>query len=151
MSVDLYQQIILEHNKRPKNFGKIENAKFFSEGFNPLCGDHVFVYIDIGDDQLVKDVAFESEGCAICKASASMMTVAIKGLSLDNVSNISEMFKRAIVDTLVTESFPVELGKLSIFSGIRKYPSRVKCALLAWHTLDSALKSNPEIITEDMD
>jgi len=145
---ELYQQVILDHNKKPRNFHKMENPSKKSEGFNPLCGDRLTVYVQMEGDK-VRDVSFEGSGCAISKASASMMTESIKGKSR---AEIEMLFKR--VHQMLTappdESVDVkDLGKLAAFSGVREFPVRVKCATLAWHTLNSALQDRHEPITTE--
>ena len=145
---DLYQEMILDHYKRPRNRRQLTASAQRAEGRNPLCGDHVTVYVNIEDDR-VKDVSFEGGGCAISTASASMMTEALKGKTLAEAKAIFKKFH-----TLVTGGTPpddnIDLGKLEVFSGVSQYPVRVKCATLAWHTLDAALENRGEVVsTED--
>ncbi|MBW2231963.1 MAG: SUF system NifU family Fe-S cluster assembly protein [Deltaproteobacteria bacterium] len=135
---DLYQATILDHNKKPRNFGALENADRKADGHNPLCGDKLTVYLELEDDRVV-DVAFEGAGCAISTASASLMTERVKGR---RIAEIEEDFCR--FHELVTSApdAPVNIGshgKLAVFSGVREYPMRVKCATLAWHTLRAAI------------
>jgi nitrogen fixation NifU-like protein len=142
---DLYQEVILDHNRRPRNFRAIEGGRR-AEGFNPLCGDRLTVYLKIEDGR-VADASFEGSGCAISKASASLMTDSIKGRTLAEVdalfSRFHEMITRAPGD-------PVEdLGKLAVFAGVRQFPMRVKCASLAWHTLHSALAARDEVVSTE--
>jgi nitrogen fixation NifU-like protein len=135
---DLYQEVILDHNKRPRNFGKLEGANRHAEGHNPLCGDRLTVYLDL-EGNTIRDIRFEGSGCAISKASASMMTSEVKGKTVDQAEETFHRFHR-----MVTEEGNVDaetLGKLAAFSGVREFPVRVKCASLPWHTLDAALKS----------
>ena len=142
---ELYQQVILDHNKKPRNFRKIETPTHTAEGHNPLCGDQLTIYLDLENDQ-VKDVAFEGSGCAISKASASMMTQAVKGKSKQAVEELFKGFH-----TMVTGEQDVsddELGNLKIFEGVREFPVRVKCATLPWHTLHAALNQQQIISTE---
>ena len=133
---DLYQEVILDHNRRPRNFGPLPTANRRAEGHNPLCGDRVTVYLDLEDGRL-RDIAFQGSGCAISTASASLMTEALKGLTLEEARGL---FKGVhdLVTLGATEGSP-ELGKLAVFTGVREYPMRVKCATLAWHALMAAL------------
>lgn len=145
---DLYQELILDHYKRPRNRRKVEGAHHHAEGRNPLCGDHVTVSVSI-DNGVVKDVAFEGGGCAISTASASMMTEALKGKSLDEAKALFKKFHSLVTGEEVTDNGP-GLGKLEVFSGVCQYPVRVKCATLAWHTLDAALEGKADpVSTED--
>ena len=144
---DLYQEVILDHNKKPRNFRKLENANRSAQGFNPLCGDQLDVYLQIEDDQ-VKDVSFEGSGCAISKASASMMTQAVKGKTKVEAEALFHEFHRMAMGELDEETEPNQLGKLKIFSGVRDYPARVKCATLSWHTIHAALEGENTATTE---
>jgi nitrogen fixation NifU-like protein len=139
---ELYQEVILDHNKRPRNFHKLEDANHRADGHNPLCGDNVSIYVLVNDG-IIRDISFEGGGCAISKASASLMTSLVKGKSIDEAEKLFGMFH-----DLVTSSGPIvdidSLGKLAVFSGVREYPARVKCASLAWHTLHAAL-TNPDV------
>jgi nitrogen fixation protein NifU and related proteins len=144
---ELYQQVILDHNKKPRNFRKLETANHSAEGFNPLCGDHLNVYADIEDDA-IKDVSFEGSGCAISKASASMMTQAVKGKSTQEAEALFHEFHRMVTGDLDEEREPNQLGRLTIFSGVREFPVRVKCASLPWHTLVAALHDERTTSTE---
>ncbi len=144
---ELYQQVILDHNKKPRNFRKVENANRSAEGFNPLCGDQLTVYLDVEDD-LVKDVGFEGSGCAISKAAASMMTQAVKGKSKEEAENIFKEFHSMVTGELNEETDENSLGHLKIFAGVRDFPVRVKCATLAWHTLHAALNNKDQASTE---
>jgi nitrogen fixation protein NifU and related proteins len=138
---ELYQEVILDHNRRPRNFRAIEGGAA-QEGYNPLCGDRVVVYMRIEDD-VVRDVAFEGQGCAIAKASASLMTEALRGLT---VAQARQRF--AEFQTMVTTAHdaPVaDLGKLSVLAGVREFPTRVKCASLAWHTAKAVLDGAPAV------
>jgi len=146
--MELYQQVILEHNKKPRNFGKLATATHVAEGFNPLCGDHLWVYLQVNDLGVIDDVAFEGSGCAISKASASMMTTALKGKSVDDARTLFGEFHELLKGELKPEADPNHLGKLKIFSGIWQYPSRVKCAALAWHAMNGALSELKTISTE---
>lgn len=145
---ELYQQVIIEHNKSPKNFRKMENHTHFSEGYNPLCGDQLNVYLHLSDDNIIDDVSFEGEGCAISKASASMMTQYLKGKHVDEAKEVFEEFHKLITGKLDPSKEEHHLGKLAIFSGIWHFPSRVKCASLCWHTLKGALDQEKTVSTE---
>src|SRR5947199_459430 len=141
---DLYQEVILDHNRRPRNFGPLPAANRRAEGHNPLCGDRVTVYLDVEGDR-IRDVSFEGAGCAISTASASLMTEALKGLSLEEARTLFHGFHE-----LVTQGDEGEdLGKLAVFTGVREYPMRVKCATLAWHTLMAALDAKDQPVTTE--
>jgi nitrogen fixation NifU-like protein len=144
---ELYQEVILDHNKKPRNFHKLENANRRAEGFNPLCGDQLNVYLHIEDDQ-VKEVSFEGSGCAISKASASMMTQAVKGKTKAEAEILFNEFHRMAMGELDEETEPNHLGKLTIFAGVREFPARVKCATLSWHTMHAALEGQDVATTE---
>ena len=145
---ELYQQVILDHNKKPRNFRKLETANRSAEGYNPLCGDQLNIYLQVEDDQ-VKDVSFEGSGCAISKASASMMTQAVKGKSKQEAELLFDEFHRMVTGHLNEENEPNDLGRLTIFAGVRDFSVRVKCATLAWHTLHAALNNLQTISTEN--
>ncbi len=147
---ELYQEVILDHNKSPRNFRKIENASHFAEGYNPLCGDHIDVYVTMEDD-VVKDVAFQGSGCAISKASASLMSTMMKGKKRDEAEKLFHKFQDLITGKLGDNPTIEDLGKLAVFAGVRDFPSRVKCASLAWHTIMAALKKEDKkfITTEE--
>ena len=144
---ELYQQVILDHNKKPRNFRKLDTANHSAEGYNPLCGDHLTVYMDLEND-LVKDVGFEGSGCAISKASASMMTQAVKGKSKEEVETLFNEFHLMVTGELDEEAEGNSLGNLKIFAGVREFPVRVKCATLPWHTMHAALNKQDQISTE---
>lgn len=135
---DLYQEVILDHNKKPRNFGRLENANRRAEGHNPLCGDRLTVYMDLENDR-IRDIKFEGSGCAISKASASMMTSEVKGKTVDEVEETFHRFHRMVTQEGGNDA--EGLGKLAAFSGVREFPVRVKCASLPWHTMEAALKS----------
>jgi len=142
---DMYQQMILDHKRSPRNHGELTAATAHAEGFNRVCGDHIFVHLEVIDDR-VADISFTGDGCAISTAAASLMTEAVKGKTIKEVEKITADFQQL----LTTEDEPAELGKLAVFAGVRQYPMRVKCATLAWHTLQSALKdSSQPVSTED--
>ena len=144
---ELYQQVILDHNKKPRNFHKIEGANHKAEGSNPLCGDQLTVYAELENGTL-KDVSFEGSGCAISKAAASMMTVAVKGKTKHDAETLFSEFHRMVTGELDEENEPNTLGRLTIFAGVREFPVRVKCASLAWHTLKAALNDETKTSTE---
>jgi len=144
---ELYQQVILDHNKKPRNFRKLETANHSAEGFNPLCGDHLTIYLNLEDD-MVKEVGFEGSGCAISKAAASMMTQAVKGKSKEEAENLFQEFHSMVTGELNEETDENSLGNLKIFAGVREFPVRVKCATLAWHTLHAALNKETQVSTE---
>ena len=141
---ELYQSVILDHNKRPRNFRRIEDAVHHADGHNPLCGDKLTVYLELDDDDRVCDVAFEGEGCAISTASASLKTESVKGKSRREVDEIFERFHQLVTSRGDQDVSQDGLGKLAVFSGVREYPMRVKCASLAWHTLMAALSDSSE-------
>ena len=144
---ELYQQVILDHNKKPRNFRKLENANHTADGYNPLCGDQLTIYLDL-EDGLVKEVGFEGSGCAISKASASMMTQAVKGKSKEQAENLFQEFHSMVTGELNEETEENNLGNLKIFAGVREFPVRVKCATLPWHTLHAALNKQDQVSTE---
>ena len=145
---ELYQQVILEHNHKPRNFGEMKDSTHDAEGYNPLCGDHLHVYLHVDNKNNIDHVMFKGDGCAISRASASMMTVALKGKPVAEAQMLFEEFHKLILGSLKPEKDPNHLGKLSIFSGIWQYPSRVKCASLCWHTMKGALDKKPSVSTE---
>ena len=134
---DLYQQVIVDHSKRPRNFHPLDGASRKVEGFNPLCGDKVTIYVKI-ENGLVADISFEGSGCAISTASASLLTESLKGKTLADAEALFESFHNLVTGLEPAEEAP-KLGKLKVFSGVCDYPTRVKCATLAWHTLHAAL------------
>jgi nitrogen fixation NifU-like protein len=144
---ELYQQVILDHNKKPRNFRKLETPSHTAEGYNPLCGDQLTVYLNV-EDELVKEVGFEGSGCAISKAAASMMTQAVKGKSKEQAEALFKEFHSMVIGELDEEAEENSLGNLKIFAGVREFPVRVKCATLPWHTLHAALNKQSQITTE---
>ena len=144
---ELYQQVILDHNKNPRNFREIGDASAYADGKNPLCGDALRVYLEM-DGDVVKDVAFKGSGCAISKASASMMTQAVKGKTKAEAEVLFDEFHRMVTGKLDPESEDSHLGKLKIFAGVLEFPARVKCASLSWHTLHAALNNEESVSTE---
>ena len=145
MTHDLYQEIILDHSKRPRNCHAMDDANRKAEGYNPLCGDKLKLFLKM-DGDVVKDVSFVGSGCAISTASASLMTESLKGKSREDALKLLEKFHE-----LLTTDTPVskELGKLVVFCGVRDYPARVKCATLAWHTLKNALNGAEDTVTTE--
>jgi nitrogen fixation NifU-like protein len=133
---DLYQEVILDHNRRPHNFRVIGAATAKQEGYNPLCGDRLTLYLTL-DGGVIKDAAFQGSGCAISKASASLMTDAVKGKTVAEAGDLFEQFHAMITSS--PDSSPADLGKLSVFAGVRAFPTRIKCASLAWHTMKAAV------------
>ena len=135
---DLYQDVVMDHNRRPRNFRKPEDANRQAEGYNPLCGDQITLYLAVADDKIA-DVGFQAEGCAISKASASMMTESVKGLSLEDAEKVFKEFRSMITQ----ENFdPDVLGDAELLQGVSRYPARIKCAALSWHALNSLLGDN---------
>lgn len=145
---ELYQQVILEHNKKPRNFAVLECANHYALGKNPLCGDQFAVYLDVDDNGTIQDISFQGNGCAIAKASASLMTMNVKGKSEAEAKVLKDEFQKMVTGQLDPKSQENHLGRLSIFEGVKEYPVRVKCATLAWHTLDAALSGAEEVTTE---
>jgi nitrogen fixation protein NifU and related proteins len=146
----LYQEVILDHNKKPRNFGMLENATHQAEGHNPLCGDHLTLTLKV-DGDTVDGIAFTGESCAICKASASMMTAAVKGKARQQAETLIQEFRDMATGKLEFENKPHHLGRLTVFAGVRDLPTRVKCAILPWHTLHAALNSVASTSTEAED
>jgi nitrogen fixation NifU-like protein len=145
---DLYQEVILDHNKKPRNFGSLAEPSHAADGHNPLCGDRLHISL-IVDGDTVQDVRFEGSGCAISTASASLMTEAIKGRTLEEVEHLFEGFHELLTgDPTQVAEVSAELGKLAVFAGVREFPVRVKCATLAWHTLNAALAGDEDATTE---
>lgn len=142
---DLYQEVILDHNKRPRNFRTIEAASHHAKGYNPLCGDRLDLFVQV-DNDVITDVAFQGSGCAISKASASLMTDSIKGRTLAEARELFSRFHRMV--TTPPDKAVEDMGKLSVLAGVREFPVRVKCASLAWHTLKAALEREPSTSTE---
>jgi nitrogen fixation NifU-like protein len=144
---ELYQQVILEHNKKPRNFKVLESANAYSLGKNPLCGDQFAVYTQLNDAGVIEDIGFQGDGCAISKASASLMTNAVKGKTKAEAQQMIDEFQKLLTGQMSVDE-PNHLGRLTILSGVREYPVRVKCATLAWHTLAAALQGQAEASTE---
>jgi nitrogen fixation NifU-like protein len=148
---ELYQEVILDHTKKPRNFGALPGANRRAEGHNPLCGDRATVFLRLEDDR-VADVRFQGAGCSISTASASMMTESVKGKTRADVERLFERFHRLITSdpTRAGENAAPELGKLAVFSGVCEFPVRVKCASLAWHTLKAALSGESEPVSTEV-
>ena len=144
---ELYQEVILDHNKQPRNYRELPDADRHAEGYNPLCGDQLTVYLKMDGDK-VADIGFLGSGCAISKASSSMMTSAVKGKSEAEIEELFQKFHQMVTGK-PHSPLPEGLGKLEVFSGVCEFPSRVKCASLAWHTLRSALKHPGETISTE--
>jgi nitrogen fixation protein NifU and related proteins len=144
---ELYQQVILDHNKSPRNFKKLEDANHFAEGYNPLCGDRIDIFIK-EKEGVVEEISFQGSGCAISKASASLMSTIIKGKSRKEAEEIFNRFHDLITGKLEEEASLEEFGKLAVLAGVKEFPARVKCASLAWHTMLSALNKDEKTSTE---
>ncbi len=146
----LYQEVILDHNKKPRNYGTLEHASHRAEGHNPLCGDHLSLALNL-DGERIDGIAFQGESCAICKASASMMTAAVKGKSRQDAETLIQEFRDMATGQLDFNNQPHHLGRLTVFAGVRDLPTRVKCAILPWHTLHAAFNSVASTTTEAED
>ncbi|MBI2945980.1 MAG: SUF system NifU family Fe-S cluster assembly protein [Candidatus Wallbacteria bacterium] len=145
---DLYQEVILDHSKKPRNYRRMEDSCSRAEGFNPLCGDQLVLFVKVASG-IIQDISFEGSGCAISKASASMMTGAVKGKTLEEADRVFEHFHKMVTGQ-PGDPFDAEiLGKLAVFSGVCEFPARVKCASLAWHTLKAALKGEGQQVTTE--
>ena len=145
---DLYREVILDHNKHPRNFGTLDDADRTVEGVNPLCGDKMTLYVKL-DNGRISDICFEGTGCAISVASSSLMTERIKGISVDEGLRLFETVHHMLTDGDLDDATLEELGKLAALSGVREYPSRVKCASLAWHALKNALSGETEPVSTE--
>ena len=139
---ELYQEVILDHNKKPRNYGTIENPTGYAHGVNPLCGDDYYLYLKTDDHGKIEEVKFEGQGCAISKSSASLMTTAIAGKSIGEAQTLKDHFIHLLTGGSVSEPTRVAVGKLRIFEGVKQFPVRVKCATLIWRALEAALKTN---------
>ena len=145
-SKSLYQEVILDHNKKQRNYGRVEQASHRAEGHNPLCGDHITVTLQLNGENIAA-IAFEGESCAICKASASMMTVAVKGKSCGDAEIMIQEFRGVVTGQLDTAAAS-HIGRLGVFAGVHELPARVKCAILPWHTLHAAFNAQASTSTE---
>ncbi len=142
---ELYQEVILDHNRHPHNFRELDGADRHADGYNPLCGDRLAVYVNL-DGETIVDISFIGTGCAISKASASLMTDAVRGKTLNEARQLFEQFLNLVTDEVADGA---ALGKLAVFAGVRDYPTRVKCASLAWHTLRAAIVDRHETVTTE--
>ena len=145
---ELYQELIVGHSKKPRNFRKIEGADHQAEGYNPLCGDKITVYLKLKDD-VVQEIGFQGSGCAISTASASLMTERAKGKTRAEAEALFDVFHKLVTEGPAEELDTSQLGKLAVFSGVCEYPARVKCATLAWHTLRAALQGSAEAVSTE--
>ena len=144
---DLYQEILLEHNSKPRNFRNLEDPSETAEGYNPLCGDMITVYLKL-EDGVITDVGFQGSGCAISRASASMMTQSVKGQTLVKAAQVSDAFRQMMTDPEADLDYDT-LGDLECLAGVVEYPTRIKCAVLAWHTLRAAMEGRGESVTTE--
>jgi nitrogen fixation NifU-like protein len=150
---ELYQQLILEHNKTPRNFKKLENFTHDADGYNPLCGDHYHIWLKL-DGDTISDIGFQGSGCAISKSSASMMTSAIKGRTVPEAKKLFEKFHSVIMTKIgdpISEEKVEELGSLGALAGVREFPARIKCASLAWHAFNAALTQADKSISTEIE
>ena len=145
---ELYQEVILDHNKKPRNFGKIEEPTGYAHGVNPLCGDDYHIYLKVEPDGVLKQVTFEGQGCAISKSSASLMTTAVQGKKVVEVKAMKDQFIHLLTDSIASDATRTAVGKLKIFEGVKQFPARVKCATLIWRALEEALKTPRDKKTE---
>jgi len=145
---ELYQELIIDHSKRPRNFKVLETANRKLEGYNPLCGDKITLFLELEHDR-VKNVSFQGSGCAISTASASVMTESVKGKTLADVEALFEVFHQMVMGKPPAAGNAPELGKLAVFSGVSEFPARVKCAMLAWHTLHAALQGKGDTVSTE--
>lgn len=145
---ELYQEVILDHSQQPRNFKKLERANRTAEGYNPLCGDEITVYLELKDG-VIRDISFQGSGCAISKASASMMTTSVKGKTQAEAEALFEKFHKMVTGQWGPSADLHGLGKLAVFSGVCEYPTRVKCATLAWHALHAALLGKGEVVSTE--
>jgi len=145
---ELYQQVILDHNKNPRNFGKLEPATHHAEGHNPLCGDNVTVELFLDGSGVIQDIRFSGSGCAISKASASIMTTVLKGKTKAEAEKMFEQFQHLVTADMSEIADLESLGKLAVFAGVKEFPARIKCASLSWHTMTAALHGEEIVSTE---
>ncbi len=146
---ELYQEMILDHNKNPRNFGELSEPDYHAEGHNPLCGDEIDLDIKVNDDGVIEDVKYKCEGCAISKASASIMSTILIGKTMEESKKLFEQFHDSVTSDTDAEVDTVNLGKLAVFAGVREFPARIKCASLPWHTLMGALKNKENVVTTE--
>jgi len=140
---ELYQEVILDHNKNPRNFGQLEKYNHYAKGHNPLCGDNIELYLDVAENT-IKEIKFNGSGCAISKASASVMTTILKGKTIEEARKLFDDFHKTVTSDPNTSYDELNLGKLRVFCGVREFPARVKCASLVWHTLINAFDNTSE-------
>jgi len=145
---ELYQAVILDHNRKPRKFHEIENPSATAEGLNPLCGDQLKLFVKLAENGVIEDVSFVGSGCAISKASASMLTQNVKGKTVDEARVLFDEFHRLVTGELNPDEQENHLGRLKIFAGVSEFPARVKCASLSWHTLNAALEGTDRVTTE---
>jgi nitrogen fixation NifU-like protein len=145
---ELYQEVILDHNRKPRNFRRVPHPTRRAEGHNPLCGDHVSIEVKV-EDGTIRDIAFQGSGCAISKAAASMMTGSLQGRTLTEAEALFERFHRMVTENGTGPETTDTLGKLAVFAGVREFPSRIKCATLPWHTAHAALTGQAEPVTTE--
>lgn len=145
---ELYQQVILEHNKKPRNFRKMEDSTHYCHGYNRLCGDDYEIYLKVDEKNIIQDLSFTGTGCAISKASTSLMTSHLKGKTVDEARVVFEEFHKMVLGEFEPENNEHHLGKLTLFIGVREFSSRIKCASLSWHTMIGALDKNEVVSTE---
>ena len=146
-SKQLYQEVILDHNRKPRNWGRLAQPTHTAEGLNPLCGDHIWVTLNVTDGK-VEQIGFEGQSCAICKASASMMSTNVKGKTVEEVEQLVTEFREMATGKLDVANQAHHLGRLAVFAGVKDLPSRVKCAILPWHTLHAAFQNSATASTE---
>ena len=144
---DLYQEILLEHNSKPRNFRKLDPHSHTADGYNPLCGDQISLYLQITDG-VIMDVGFQGKGCAISRASASLMTQSIKGHNIEDAENVFDQFRKMLTDPDAVLDYD-QLGDLETLAGVSEFPSRIKCAILAWHTMKAAIEHNVVNVTTE--
>ena len=143
---ELYQVILLEHNSKPRNYRKLDDANRTADGYNPLCGDQITLYLKVEDD-VITDVGFQGVGCAISRASASMMTQSVKGQTVEKANEVFDEFRKMLTEPGAELDYD-ELGDLEMLAGVSEFPTRIKCAILAWHTLHAALEGKDAVSTE---
>lgn len=145
---ELYQQVILDHNKNPRNYGELKPCTHFAEGYNPLCGDHFNIYVNL-DGDVIQDIHFHGAGCAISKSSASIMTTLVKGKTIQEAEEYFKLFQHLVTADMNELTDMESLGKLAVFAGVREFPSRIKCASLAWHTMKSAISGEKNLASTE--
>jgi nitrogen fixation NifU-like protein len=145
---ELYQEVVLDHNRKPRNFRRLASPTQAAEGYNPLCGDRVSVELEL-DGEVIRDIAFQGSGCAISKASASMMTAGLKGKTVGEAEEAFERFHQMLTEPRPSEEASAAVGKLAAFAGVREFPIRIKCATLPWHTLNAALAGRAEPVSTE--